>query len=262
MALGGGPEMPFLDHLEELRWRLFRAAAALLVGMIIGLFLVLKMGLIGVLSQAAAPYLPDGKLIVTHPTHTLSIVMMLALAIGLVIASPVVLYQAWAFVSPALFPKERRLGMAVLAGGLVLFCLGVALAYFLVLPASIPFLVAIGGDSLATFYTAQEYFSFVVTLCLTFGIAFELPIVILALSALGLVTPMFLRQYRRHAFVLCAVGSALVTPGDLLIATLALVVPLYLLYELGILLAVVTYRWRTRRDASAESAGDDIGVPA
>jgi sec-independent protein translocase protein TatC len=261
MALGGGPEMPFLDHLEELRWRLLRAVGAVLVGMMVGLVLVLKMGMIGVLSSAAAPFLPDGKLIVTHPTDTLSIVMMLAFAIGLVLASPVVLYQAWCFVAPALFPKEKRVGLAVLAGGMVLFLLGVALAYFLVLPASLPFLVAIGGDALATFYTAREYFSFVVTLCLTFGIAFELPVLILALSALGLVTPMFLRQYRRHAFVLCAIGSALITPGDLLIATLALVIPLYLLYELGIVLAVLVYRWREARDdASDATPGAEVAV--
>jgi sec-independent protein translocase protein TatC len=253
--------MPFLDHLEELRWRLFRAALAVVAGMVVGLVAVLKFNLIATLSASAAPYLPLGKLMVTHPTHALSITMMLAFSIGLVLASPVVLYQAWAFVSPALFPRERRIGIAVLAGGLVLFCLGVALAYFLVLPASIPFLVAIGGDSLQIMYTAQEYFSFLVTLCLTFGIAFELPIVILALSALGLVTPMFLREYRRHAFVGCVVGSALVTPGDLLIATLALVIPLYMLYELGILLSVVMYRWRQRRENSID-APDEAGAPA
>ena len=257
----GGTEMPFLDHLEELRWRLFRSALAVLAGMMIGLVLVLKFEMITVLSSAAAPYLPDGRLMVTHPTHTLTIAMMLAFSIGVVLASPILLYQVWSFVSPALFPRERRIGIAVLAGGLLLFCLGVALAYFLVLPASIPFLVSIGGDSLITQYTAQAYFSFVVSLCLTFGIAFELPIVILALSALGLVTPMFLRQYRRHAFVLCVVGSALVTPGDLLIATMALVFPLYLLYELGIILSVFMYRWREGRDNSI-STPDQAGAPA
>jgi sec-independent protein translocase protein TatC len=253
--------MPFLDHLEELRWRLFRCAIAVVVGMIVGLVLVLKFDMIGVLSAPAAPYLPDGQLMVTHPTHTLTIAMMLAFSIGMVLASPVLFYQAWAFVSPALFPRERRIGFAVLAGGLLLFCFGVALAYFFVLPASLPFLVSIGGDSLTIQYTAQAYFSFVVSLCLTFGIAFELPIVILALSALGLVTPMFLREYRRHAFVGCVVGSALVTPGDLLIATLALVIPLYMLYELGILLAVLMYRWRQARENSID-APDEAGAPA
>lgn len=261
MAKGGGPEMPFLDHLEELRWRLLRASGAVLAGMLVGVVGVLKLDLIRVLAHPAAPYLTDGKLIVTHPTHTLSILMMLAFSIGLVLASPVVLYQIWAFVAPALFPREKRIGAAVLALGLVLFCGGVALAWFFVLPASLPFLVAIGGSALSPMYTAQEYFSFVVSLCLTFGAAFELPVVILALSALGMVTPQFLRQYRRHAFVLCAIGSALITPGDLLIATLALVVPLYLLYELGIVLSVVVSRWRARRDAPVDAA-DGAGAPA
>jgi sec-independent protein translocase protein TatC len=261
MALGGGLEMPFLDHLEELRWRLLRAGGAVLAGMVVGVVGVLKLDLIRTLAAPASPYLSNGNLIVTHPTHTLSILMMLAFSIGLVLASPVVLYQAWAFVAPALFPKEKRIGIAVLVLGLVLFCGGVALAWFLVLPASLPFLVAIGGSALDPMYTAQEYFSFVVTLCLTFGVAFELPVVILALSALGMVTPMFLRQYRRHAFVLCTVGSALITPGDLLIATLALVFPLYLLYELGIILSAIVYRWREARD-DAVGDTDEAGAPA
>jgi sec-independent protein translocase protein TatC len=115
-----------------------------------------------------------------------------------------------------------------------------------------------GGPSFDIAYTARDYFSLVTTMVLTFGAAFELPIVIVGLTALGLLTPQFLRQYRRHAAVLCVVGAALITPGDAFTATIALVVPLYLLYELGIFLSRGVYRWRQRREAGE----DTIGVPS
>jgi sec-independent protein translocase protein TatC len=136
----------------------------------------------------------------------------------------------------------------VLAGGLLLFCLGVALAYLFVLPATLRFAETFGGPSLVRNYAARDYFSMVVTLALTFGVAFELPIVIMALTALGLVTPSFLRQYWRHALILCVAAAALITPGDAAFATVMLGAPLYALYELGILLARRVYAWRERSD--------------
>ncbi|HYV99571.1 MAG TPA: twin-arginine translocase subunit TatC, partial [Gemmatimonadaceae bacterium] len=109
--------------------------------------------------------------------------------------------------------------------------------------------------------TVHEYFSFLVILSLTFGAAFELPLVIMALAALGLVTPAFLRNYRRHALVLCVVASAFITPGDAVTATVMLLGPLYALYELGILLAVVAQRWRDRRDSAVgETNGEPSGA--
>jgi sec-independent protein translocase protein TatC len=105
--------------------------------------------------------------------------------------------------------------------------------------------------------TAPAYFSLVVSLALIFGAAFELPILIVALTALGLVTPSFLRRFRRHAFVLCVVGSALITPGDVITATIALMFPLYALYELGIILSRGVHRWRERRDAIGDSGDSD-----
>jgi sec-independent protein translocase protein TatC len=148
----------------------------------------------------------------------------------------------------------------VLAGGLVLFVMGAALAFFYILPASLKFFVFIGGEAFTQDYTAREYFSLLVTMVLTLGIAFELPIVILGLTALGLVTPMFLRQYRRHAMVLCVVGAALMTPGDAITATTFMIIPLYLLYELGIILSHNVYRWRQRHENKIDSASSDGGA--
>jgi sec-independent protein translocase protein TatC len=250
-----GAEMPFLDHLEELRWRILWALGALVIGTIIGFVLVRYFDLVGVLSRPAQPYLRNGKLQLLSPADSFTIVITISVWTGVVLASPVILYQLWAFVSPALYANERRVGGYVLAGGLVLFCMGVALSYFFVLPATMKFFSIIGGPSLEAGYTARDYFSMVVTMALTFGAAFELPIVIVALTALGLVTPPFLRKYRRHALVLCAIGASLITPGDAITATVALLAPLYLLYELGIFLSRGVYRWRERRGAEDHSIG-------
>jgi len=257
----GAREMPFLDHLEELRWRLLWSIAALFVGTLLGLAAVKYFDLIGILARPAEPYLATGKLVYTHPADTFTIFLTLAFSVGMVLASPVVLYQIWAFVSPALYPSERRVGIYVLAGGLVLFAMGVSLAYFFVLPATMKFFTGLVGPSLSPMITARDYFSFAVTMALTFGLAFELPIVIVGLTAVGLVTPSFLRRYRRHALVLCAVGSSLITPGDAITATVALLGPLYLLYELGIVLSGGVYRWRERRSSGADEK-DGARAPA
>jgi sec-independent protein translocase protein TatC len=152
-----------------------------------------------------------------------------------------------------MYKNEKRVAVYVLGGGLVLFAMGAALAFFYVLPASLKFFSIIGGEAFEQGYTAREYFSLLVTMVLTLGIAFELPIVILGLTALGLVTPMFLRQYRRHAIVLCVIGAAFMTPGDAITATVFMIVPLYMLYELGILLSHRVYKWRQRHENKIDS---------
>jgi sec-independent protein translocase protein TatC len=251
-----GAEMPFLDHLEELRHRLFWIIGSVLVGFMGGVGAHRKFDLVTLLKQPACPYLPDGcTLQVLSPMDPITIPFTLAFWAGVIVASPVILYQLWRFVSPALYANERRISVYVVSGGVVLFLAGAALSYFFVLPATFSFANAFGGPSLAMNFAAREYFSMVAMLILTFGLAFELPIVILALTALGLVTPTFLRQYRRHAVVLCFVGSALITPGDAFTATFMLVPPLYALYELGILLSGGAYRWRERRDRGDDTIG-------
>jgi sec-independent protein translocase protein TatC len=246
---GATSEMPFLDHLEELRMRLLWIVGSILVGFGIGIALHSYFDLVTLLKWPACPYLPDGCVLqVFSPADAISIPFTLAGCIGVVLASPVILYHLWAFVSPALYPKERRIGAYVLAGGLALFCIGVVLAHLFVLPATLRFAEHFGGPSLVQNYSARDYFSLVVTLALTFGVAFELPIVIMTLTALGLVTPTFLRHYWRHALVVCVVAAAVITPGDAIYSTALLVGPLYALYELGIILSRRVYGWRERAD--------------
>jgi sec-independent protein translocase protein TatC len=243
-------EMPFLDHLEELRQRLFWVIGSLILGLAIALVIHQRFDLVGLLSRPALPYLPNGKLQNLSPADSFTVIFSLCFWIGVVLSSPVIIYHIWGFVSPALYKNEKRVAGYVLAGGLVLFLMGASLAYFYVLPASLKFFQLFGGPTVENAYTMREYFGLLTTMLLTFGIAFELPILILGLTALGLVTPMFLRQYRRHAFVLCVIGAALCSPGDAIAATLALIIPLYLLYELGIILSGRVYRWRQRHEAA------------
>ncbi len=251
MAKQSTGEMPFLEHLEELRWRIIWSLVALVVGLIAGFTIVLRFKLISVLQQPIAPFL-HGKLVYTHPADSFSIVMNMSIIVGIVIASPVIIYQLWAFLSPALYRHEKRVIIPVILGAVLLFVAGVALAWFWVLPMMLGFLLSFQVESLQAMITASDYFNFVTTLALTFGAAFELPILVLALAALGLVTPKFLARFRPYALVLTVVVSAVITPGDIFLATLALTVPLYLLYELSVLLTAVIFRKRRKAAMAAE----------
>jgi sec-independent protein translocase protein TatC len=254
MAKNSSAEMPFLDHLEELRWRIIWSLGALAIGLIIGFVVVLKLNLLRVLQQPIAPYLGGHKLVYTHPGDTFSITLSTALMVGIVIASPVIIYQLWAFLSPALHRHEKRVVIPVILGAVALFLMGVALAYFFVLPMTLRFLLNFQVESLEPMITASDYFSLVTVLVLAMGAVFELPVLILGLAALGLVTPQFLSKFRKYALVLSYVVAAFITPGDLFITTAALTVPLYLLYELSVVLAWLVFRKRAARRVAAEQS--------
>jgi sec-independent protein translocase protein TatC len=242
--------MPFLDHLEELRWRIIYSLAAAAVAIGIGFFIVLRYDVIGRLEAPILPYLHGHHVMATHPTDGLQWTISAAMWIGVVLAFPVIVYQAWLFLAPALFAREKRLLVAALVGGAILFCAGAAFAYLVVLPLSLPWLFDLFGNALEPMITAENYFGFVLSLVVSFGLAFELPVVVLLLAAARLVSPQFLSRYRRHAIVLIVTAGALLTPGDFVWSTLALAVPLYLLYELSVAVAYVIWRDRPPRGVS------------
>jgi len=238
-------EMPFLDHLEELRWRIIYSLAAAAVGIGLGFFLVWRFDVLELLERPILPYLHGHHVIATHPTDGLQLMISASMWLGAVFAGPVVLYQAWMFLAPALYRHERRYLIAALCGGIALFVLGAAFAYAVMLPMSLPWLFGLFGTALEPMITAENYYGFVFSLVLSFGAAFELPVVVLLLAAAGLVTPQMLSRYRRHAVVAIVTISAFLTPGDFVWSTLALSVPLYALYELSVLAAFII--WRNRR---------------
>ncbi len=244
--------MPFLEHLEELRWRLLWSAVAIAIGTVAGLFLVLNFGVLDLLIEPVLPYLDGGKPIFLNPATSFFVTLKLSLVVGILLGLPVVVYQVWAFFSPALEASEKKIIVPSLYFGLVLFCAGVALAYSWVLPLALRFLMGFQSEVLTAAIEVQEYLGFVTRLLLAFGLVFELPVVIMILSALGLVTPEFLASRRRHAIAGVAVLSALLTPGDLA-STLLMMGPMIVLYEVSILLSKLIYRRRRREREEAEA---------
>ena len=165
-----------------------------------------------------------------------------------------------------MLPNEKKMVIPVLAGMLVLFLAGVALSFFVVLPLTMSFLLGLQAGALTPMITAGDYFGFAVSMSLMFGAAFELPIAILALTALGIVTPAMLVKFRRHAAVAVLVVSAFVTPGSDPTSLVALAVPLYLLYELSVLMSKGLHRRKRKREARRaareQAEQQHVGAPA
>ena len=255
-------EMPFLDHLEELRWRIIWSLGALVFGVVVSFALLLRFErpVLLWLQGPILPYLHGRRLMNTHPGEGFSILMQTALIGGVIFALPVIIYQIWVFLSPALHKHEKRVGVPVIIGAVFLFVCGAALAWYLVLPMTLKFLIGIGDDAFEQMITASEYFGFIDSLVLAIGAVFELPILVLLLSSFGLVTPKFLAKFRRHALVGSFVIAAFITPGDIFVTNLVLTVLLYLLYEVSIVLSFLVFRKREQKRLADEA--DDAGAAA
>jgi sec-independent protein translocase protein TatC len=242
--------MPFLDHLEELRWRLIWSLAAALVGSIVGFVIVHRFRVLDVLIDPLTPYLEGRKVIALSPTDAFFVTLKVGIILGLILAAPIIIYQIWAFLSPALRPEEKRAIVPALYFGLVLFAGGVTMAYYAVLPVTLRFLLGFQTETIEPMITVTAHLSFVVRLLMAFGLVFELPIVILLLSVLGVVTPQFLAEKRRYAIAGIAILSSVLTPGDVITVTVMMMVPLIGLYEVGILLSKMVTRKRLQAAAA------------
>lgn len=229
-------QMPFLDHLEELRWRILWSLAALVVGSVAGFFIVQNFDVFGLLKQPIAPYLADGRLFVTHPLDPFLITIKLAVLVGAILAFPVILWQAWTFLSPALYEEEKRKIIPAVMAGFGLFAAGAMMAYLWVLPAVLRISFSFLEEGLEQIITAGEYLSFATQVILAFGIVFQLPLFMIVVSAMGLLGPEFFSRNRRYAFVLATAVAAFLTPPDPG-SMVMMVVPLVLLYELGLFLS-------------------------
>jgi sec-independent protein translocase protein TatC len=255
--VGKQAEMPFLDHLEELRWRILRVLVAVVAGVVVAFSLLLKYDVILILERPILPYLNGNQLVYTHPADPFKITMSMAFALGAIFASPVIIWQVWGFLSPALYKHEKKVVIPVLVFGALLFLGGVSLAFFGIIPITLKMFYSIQTNSLTPMITAGSYFDFVVSLSLVLGAVFELPIAVLALTALGIVTPQFLNKFRRHATVVCLVTSAFITPGQDPLSLLAIAIPLYLLYELSVICSIVVYKRKMRREEARLAEGSE-----
>lgn len=243
-------EMPFLDHLEELRWRVLWSLLAVVIATVIGFFLVTRFNVLNLLILPIEPFLQGEKLKYLSPTDPFFITLKLAVITGLLLASPVIVYHVWSFLSPALLPSEKRAIIPSLYLGVVLFLAGVAMAYYVALPVTLRFTMGFQTESLEQSIVVGHYMSVVIRLLLAFGLVFEMPVVILVLAVLGLVTPEFLAEKRRYAIAAIVVVSSVITPGDVITLTILMMIPLMLLYEMSIVLTRVVVRGRESRAAA------------
>jgi sec-independent protein translocase protein TatC len=235
------------EHLGELRYRLIRIVWAALFGMVACYNFTDKV--FDFIRAPIAPYLQGGGLIFTAPMDKFVAHLKLAFFGGIVLVFPYVAYQIWKFIAPGLYAKEKKYATAFIVAGSVLFSLGLLFTYFVVFPMAFKFLMTYGGEVDRPMITISEYMSFFVTTALAFGFAFELPLIIVILGLMGIVSQDFLRKNRRYAIMGLAILAAVITPPDLL-SMLMMLVPLWLLFEIAVLMVGFFER---RRAAEIES---------
>jgi sec-independent protein translocase protein TatC len=255
-----GAAMTFFEHLSELRKRIIHSLYAIAIGAFIGVYL--SKYFVGWINKPILKALDDAhldpKLIYTHPAGGLNLIITVGVYLGIALASPVVLYQIWLFVAPALYKHERGAITGFLFSTVFLFLAGIAFGYFITLPYILHFLVNPGPlfrlqHEVVPMISVNEYFDLILLTLLCIGLMFELPVLIFFLSLFGIVTPKFLWKNFRYAILVIAIASAVAAPPDAL-SMLIFMVPMVGLYFISIgVSAVVTRRREKRLAAPAEA---------
>jgi len=236
-------EDSFISHLIEMRDRLLRAVAAVVI-IFVCLFPWAK-DIYGLLAQPLLAALPKGgQMIATEITTPFFVPMKVTLMAAFLLALPWVFYQAWAFVAPGLYQHEKRLGVPLVIASVILFVTGMAFAYFLVFPLVFHFIVSVTPTGVAVMTDIGKYLDFVLTMFMAFGITFQVPIAVVLLVKMGMVSVAKLREIRPYVIVGAFVVGAIFTPPDV-VSQFMLATPLWLLYELGIIVAALITKPKT-----------------
>jgi sec-independent protein translocase protein TatC len=246
-------EGTLLSHLIELRTRLIRISIA-----VIGMFVILlpfSQKIFVVVSKPLVDVLPGQKMIATAVASPLLTPFKLTFFVALFVAMPVVLYQLWAFVAPGLYKREKRFAFPLLGSSIVLFYAGIAFAYFVVFELVFGFFASVTPQSVEMMTDIAAYLDFITKIFLAFGLAFEVPVATVLIVWTGLTTPEKLGKARPYVFLMAFVIGMFLTPPDVISQTL-LAVPVYLLYELGILMSKLFVRQRNRKPDEAVAAED------
>ena len=241
-------EMSFFDHLDELRATLFRAMGGVVVGLIVGYYFSARLQ-----AFLLTPFTEqtDSSLAILAPTEGFIVQLKVALVAGLFISAPWIFYQLYRFIAPGLFTHERKLVWPVVISSSFLFILGAAFGMY-ILPMATSFFLSFAHQGVDNVWSLSKYIDFVLRMLLAFGVVFELPLLIYFLARFGVVTPAFLRAYRRHMYVVILIAAAILTPPDVF-TQIVLSLPLIALYEVSILLAVVAKRkWDRGADEREE----------
>ena len=248
-----GGRMSFFEHLVELRKRLINSVIAILVGACIGL--AVSERFFGFVARPMLKALRDAhlndKLVYTNPTGALNLLITLGLYLGLVIASPVVLYQVWLFIAPGLYRNERKAALGFVVSSVFLFLCGITFGYYVMLPNILKFLISFQGP-FQPLISINEYWDLILMVLLGLGVVFEMPILIFFLALFGIVTPKFLLKNFRYAMLIITVIAAVVTPTPDATTMLVFMAPMIALYFVGVLVSYFVVRNKQRE---AQSTG-------
>lgn len=237
-------ELNLVDHLEELRNRIIVTVAFFLVFFIAGFIFVED-----IYSWIVRDL--DVKLMVLGPSDIIWIYFMIAMVIAILGTIPVLALQIWLFVRPALKPNERKITLTYIPALFILFAVGIIFGYFVIFPVILNFLVELSGDMVVTNFTAEKYFRFILYTTLPFGFLFELPIVAMFLTSLGIINPYRLSKMRKYAYFVLIVIGVLISPPDIM-SDVIVSVPLLFLYEISINISKITYKRKLKREAEWE----------
>ena len=227
-------EMPFLDLLEELRWRLFKALISVFVLMIV--CWAFSDQLLEILRYPARQIDPPLKMQVLKVQTVFMTKLEIALVGGIILGLPVIIYQAWQFIAPGLIKNEKKFLPIVIISTILCFLIGGVFAYVIIIPFALQFFMDLAPMDIENNIALDFYIGFLLRIIIVFGVVFELPIISIILTKMGLLTPQFMRKYRRYALVLAFVLGAILTPPDPS-TQIMLAIPIILLYEVSIYLS-------------------------
>ncbi|MEQ2528495.1 twin-arginine translocase subunit TatC [Bacillaceae bacterium CLA-AA-H227] len=238
-------ELNLVDHLDELRKRLILSVAAFLIFFIVGFIYVTDIYNWFVRDL-------DVKLVVLGPSDIIWIYFMIATIIAIAGTIPILALQIWLFVKPALRPIERRISLSYIPALFILFIVGLAFGYFVIFPTIMNFLVELSADMVVTNFTADKYFRFIMNTTLPFGFLFELPVVSMFLTSLGVINPYVLQKMRKYAYFVLVVIAVVISPPDIMSDTLV-TIPLLFLYEISINLSKFVYKRKLKKEQEWEA---------
>ena len=232
-------EMTFLEHLEELRWRIIYSIIGILVGTILAWIFIDFLVDVVLLKPAK-----DSGAVLQNlrPFGQLFLYMQIAIMVGMIISIPNLFFQFWQFISPALRKKEKKYIFWIVIFSSICFLAGIAFAYFAMLPLTLKFAAEFGSESIKNEFAIDEYMSIIISVMLAAGFVFELPMISFFLSKLGILKPSLMRKYRRHSIVVIMILAAFLTPGADPVSQLVLAVPLVVLYEISIFISKISQK--------------------
>ena len=232
-------EMNIVDHLSELRKRLIMTAIFFIVSFIVSFIFVKD------IYQFFEKDI-DFVLNITSPGDTIWIYFTIAGLMAIVLTLPILCLQIWLFVKPGLTKSEQKVSLAYIPSVFLLFVIGLVFGYFIFINLILPFLISLNDGMFNELFTVDKYFKFMFRLTLPFAALFEIPVITMFLTSIGILTPQFLRKYRKYAYFILLIVGALVTPPDVVLQ-IVVAVPLMLLYEVSIYLSTIIYRKKLRK---------------